>query len=128
MSARLAFPRTVFRARPGDRLARHRWSTCPDQRQSISPASAVSAKGAFWFATYHGALNGESFVELLKKLMHRRKKPLRLVLDGLPAHKTKAVKTYVVSWPRSLPKSATIPNWCARSSGIRVSPIFLTFE
>ena len=69
----------------------------PGQRQSISAASAVSAKGAFWFATYHGALNGESFVELLKKLMHRRKKPVRLVLDGLPAHKTKAVKTYVIS-------------------------------
>jgi transposase len=67
------------------------------QRQGISAASAVSAKGAFWFATYHGALNGESFVDLLKKLMHRRKKPLPLVLDGLPAHKTKAVKTYVAS-------------------------------
>ena len=71
--------------------------TVPGQRQGISAASAVSAKGAFWFATYTGALNGESFVELLKKLMHRRKKPVRLVLDGLPAHKTKAVKTYVAS-------------------------------
>lgn len=30
----------------------------PGQRQSISAASAVSAKGAFWFATYQGALNG----------------------------------------------------------------------
>jgi transposase len=69
----------------------------PGQRQSISAASAVSAKGAFWFATYQGALNGELFVELLKKLIHRRKKPLHLVLDGLPAHKTKAVKTYVTS-------------------------------
>ena len=69
----------------------------PGQRQSISAASAVNAKGAFWFTTYHGALNGESFVGLLKQLMHRRKKPVRLVLDGLPAHKTKAVKTYVAS-------------------------------
>jgi transposase len=69
----------------------------PGQRQSISAASAVSAKGAFWFATYQGGLNGESFVELLKKLMYRRKKPLHLVLDGLPAHKTKIVKTYVAA-------------------------------
>ena len=69
----------------------------PGQRQSISAASAVSAKGAFWFATYQGGLNGESFVELLKKLMHRRKKPLHLILDGLPAHKTKVVKTHVIS-------------------------------
>ena len=36
-------------------------------------------------------------MELLKQLMHRRKKPVRLVLDGLPAHKTKAVKTYVTA-------------------------------
>ncbi|MDP4028286.1 MAG: IS630 family transposase [Gallionella sp.] len=69
----------------------------PGQRQSISAASAVSAKGAFWFATYKGALSGDLFVELLKKLMYRRKKPLHLVLDGLPAHKTKAVKAYVAS-------------------------------
>ena len=69
----------------------------PGQRQSISAASAVSAKGAFWFATYKGALNGELFVALLKKLMYRRKKPLHLVLDGLPAHKKGAVKDYVAS-------------------------------
>lgn len=69
----------------------------PGQRQSISAASAVSAKGAFWFATYKGALNGERFVELLKRLMYRRKKPLHLVLDGLPAHKKAVVKDYVAS-------------------------------
>ncbi len=69
----------------------------PGQRQSVSAASAVSARGAFWFATYKGALNGELFVALLKKLMHRRKKPLHLVLDGLPAHKQKVVKNYVAA-------------------------------
>lgn len=69
----------------------------PGQRQSISAASAVTAKGAFWFATYKGGLSGELFVELLKKLMHRRKKPLHLVVDGLPAHKNKVVKDYVAS-------------------------------
>lgn len=69
----------------------------PGQRQSISAASAVSAKGAFWFATYKGALTGELFIELLKKLMHRRKKPVRLVVDGLPAHKTLVVRDYVAS-------------------------------
>ncbi len=42
------------------------------QRQSISAASAVSAKGAFWFATYQGGLTGELFVNLLKKMMNRR--------------------------------------------------------
>lgn len=69
----------------------------PGQRQSISAASAVNSKGAFWFQTYTGALCGELFVELLRKLMHRRKKPVHLVIDGLPAHKTAVVKQYVAS-------------------------------
>lgn len=67
----------------------------PGQRQSVSAASAVNAKGAFWFATYEGGLTGDLFVELLKSLMRRRKKPLHLVVDGLPAHKNAAVKKYV---------------------------------
>src|SRR5680860_75641 len=67
----------------------------PGQRQGISAASAVSAKGAFWFATYAGALHGELCVELLRKLMRGRRRPLHLILDGLPAHKSKAVKHYV---------------------------------
>jgi len=69
----------------------------PGQRQSVSAASAVNSKGAFWFATYQGGLNGELFVELLKRLMYRRKKPLHLVVDGLPAHKSTVVKDYVAS-------------------------------
>ena len=39
-------------------------------------------------------LTGELFVELLKKIMHRRKKPVRLVVEGLPAHKKAIVKEY----------------------------------
>lgn len=69
----------------------------PGQRQGISAASAVNSKGAFWFATYRGGLTGALFVELLKGLMYRRKKPLYLVVDGLPAHKNKIVKDYVIS-------------------------------
>jgi len=69
----------------------------PGQRQSVSAASAVSAKGAFWFATYKGGLTGELFVELLQKLLYRRKKKMHLVLDGLPAHKKAVVKEYVAS-------------------------------
>ncbi len=68
----------------------------PGQRQSISAASAVSAKGAFWFATYKGGLNGELFVTLLRRLMHRRRRSLHLIVDGLPAHKTRLVRDYVV--------------------------------
>jgi len=69
----------------------------PGQRQSISAASAVSAKGAFWFALYQGGLNGTLFVTLLRQLLRGRKRPLHLVLDSLPAHKTHRVAEYVAS-------------------------------
>src|SRR6476646_8162763 len=69
----------------------------PGQRQSISAASAVNAKGGFWYCTYQGGLNAEAFVSLLHRMMRRRPKPVHLVVDGLPAHKTKLVKDYVRS-------------------------------
>jgi len=67
------------------------------QRQSISAASAVNARGGFWYCTYHGGLNAELFVKLLRRMMRHRTKPVHLVLDGLPAHKTALVKDYAVS-------------------------------
>ncbi len=69
----------------------------PGQRQSISAASAVNAKGAFWFCTDEGALNAEGFVELLQAMMQYRRKPVHLVLDSLPAHKKAFVRDYVTS-------------------------------
>lgn len=81
------------------------WGVCgqtpiverPGQRQSISAASAVNAKGAFWFCMYEGALNGELFVELLQKMMYRRRRPVYLVVDGLPVHRRVLVRDYVAS-------------------------------
>jgi transposase len=69
----------------------------PGQRQGISAASAVNAKGGFWFRTYEGGLTAELFVQLLRQMMRRRTKPIHLVVDGLPAHKTLLVKEYVKS-------------------------------
>jgi transposase len=69
----------------------------PGQRQSISAASAVNAKGAFWYCTYQGGLNAKLFIVLLQRMMCHRTKPVHLVVDGLPAHKTKLVKDYVAS-------------------------------
>jgi transposase len=69
----------------------------PGQRQSISAASAVNAKGGFWHCTYEGGLTAELFVSLLGKMMRHRTKPVHLVVDGLPAHRTKLVKDFVQS-------------------------------
>ena len=63
----------------------------------MSAASAVNAKGAFWFSTYEGGLSGELFVTVLGKLTFNRRKAVHLVVDGLPAHKKAIVKEYVDS-------------------------------
>ena len=67
----------------------------PGQRQTISAASAMNARGGFWYCTYDGGLTAELFVCLLRKMMRHRSKPVHLVVDGLPAHKTELVKDYV---------------------------------
>src|SRR6476646_10650490 len=67
----------------------------PGQRQSISAASAVNAKGGFWFATYQGGMSADLFVAMLQLIMRGRRRPLFLILDSLPAHKAKVVQDYV---------------------------------
>jgi transposase len=46
---------------------------------------------------YQGGLTAERFVSLLRQMMRHRSRPVHLVLDGLPAHKTALVKAYVAS-------------------------------
>ena len=67
------------------------------QRQAINAISAVNAKGAFWYQVYHGKLNASLFRHFLRDFMKRRRKPVFLVLDSLPAHKAKSVEEYVES-------------------------------
>ncbi len=55
--------------------AHHPVVQVPRQRQRISAASDVSSKGAFWFATYAGALTGPLFVDLLRRIMRGRRNP-----------------------------------------------------
>ena len=68
----------------------------PGSRPTPKPQRglAVSANEAFWFATYAGALTGPLFVNMLRRMLRGCRKPLHLILDGLPAHKALAVKKY----------------------------------
>ena len=65
------------------------------RRQSVNAISAVNALGAFWYELYTERLNGARFVALLTHFMHRRQRPVFLVLDGHPAHIAKIVAQYV---------------------------------
>jgi len=52
-------------------------------------------EGNFWYSVYTGRLNAARFVEFLKDFMRYRRRPVFLVVDGLPAHKAKLVAAYV---------------------------------
>jgi hypothetical protein len=52
-------------------------------------------EGDFWYSVYTGRLNAARFVEFLKDFMRYRRRPVFLVVDGLPAHKAKLVAAYV---------------------------------
>jgi transposase len=57
----------------------------------------VNAKGEFWYKVYSGKLNAALFIQFLKDFMKGRRKPVFLVIDGLPGHRAKSVAQYVQS-------------------------------
>jgi transposase len=71
--------------------------TTSGQRQSLNVISAVNARGEFWAVTYTGKLNAESFVVFLQNFMGSQSGKIFLVVDGHPAHKANAVKSYIQS-------------------------------
>jgi len=66
------------------------------QRQSVSAISAVTVRESLWYSVYTGRLDATRFIEFLKAFM-RGRRPVFLVLDGLPSHKAKLVAAYVQS-------------------------------
>ena len=67
------------------------------QRQGINAISALSNSGGFWYRVYTERFNAEVCIECLKDLISNRKKPIYVITDGHPVHKSKKVKEYVAS-------------------------------
>lgn len=67
------------------------------QRQSINVITAVSNGGGFWYMAYSGRFNGGKFIECLNSFMKYRRRPVILIMDGHPVHKSKMVRDYVCS-------------------------------
>ena len=66
-------------------------------RSSVNLISAVSAKGALRFAVFDGTTTTASFIAFCKRLVHDAPGPVFLVVDGHPAHRSRAVRTWVAS-------------------------------
>jgi transposase len=67
------------------------------QRFGLNLISAVSARGGLRFMVVKGTLNGSRYVQFLKRLMHNASRPVFLIVDGHPVHKSRAVRAYVAA-------------------------------
>ncbi len=66
-------------------------------RFSVNIISAVSARGKLRFMAFEGKMNGDKFIEFLKRLIYKVPRPTFLILDGHPVHKSKKVKEFVAT-------------------------------
>jgi transposase len=62
------------------------------QRQGINAISAVSNRGGFWYQVYTERFNADVFIDCLKDLLRNRRKPVFIITDGHPVHKSKKVR------------------------------------
>ncbi len=67
------------------------------QRQSLNIITALSNTGGFWYMTYAGKFDADIFISCLSDFMRHRKRPVMIIMDGHPVHKSRKVKEYVQS-------------------------------
>jgi len=67
------------------------------RRFSFNMISAVSPRGDFRFMIHEGSVTAPTFKEFLTRLMIGASKPIFVIVDGHPIHKSKLVKDYVES-------------------------------
>ena len=66
-------------------------------RHSVNLISAVTAQGALRFAAYEGTFTSATFIDFCKRLLHDSDRPVFLVVDGHPTHRSRAVQDFVAS-------------------------------
>jgi transposase len=67
------------------------------RRFSFNMISAVSPRGDFRFMIHEGSITSSTFKEFLTRLMIGATRPVFVVVDGHPIHKSRLVKDYVAS-------------------------------
>lgn len=64
-------------------------------RFGMNLISAVSRTGQMHFAVVEGKVTAEVFVEYLRRLIHGRHRPVFLIVDGHPTHKSVMVRRFI---------------------------------
>lgn len=65
------------------------------QRQKVNAISALSSSGGFWYHLYRERFNADVFIECLQDLIKNRKRPIFVIMDGHPVHRSKKVNAFV---------------------------------
>ncbi|MFA5183803.1 MAG: IS630 family transposase [Syntrophales bacterium] len=66
-------------------------------RFGLNLISAVSPQGKMRFITVEGTVTAAVFVEFLKRLLYNADRPVFLIVDGHPAHRSKLVSKFVAA-------------------------------
>ena len=66
-------------------------------RFSVNMVSAINMRGHLRFMTFKGRMNSDRFIEFLNRMIHNSAKPIFLVVDGHPTHRSAKVRRYIES-------------------------------
>lgn len=66
-------------------------------RFKVNMMSAISPRGALRFMIFDGRMNADVFCEFLKRLIHDAEKPIYLIVDNHPVHRSYKVRDFVQS-------------------------------
>lgn len=66
-------------------------------RFGLNVISVVNRQGKLRFMVFNGRLNGDLFIQFLRRLLYGASHPIFLIVDGHPAHKSAKVGKFVAS-------------------------------
>ena len=79
-------------------------------RFGLNMVGAISTRGQLRFMVVKGSVSSEKICDFLEKLMHNAEKPVYLIWDGHPTHRSKKVKEYIASFDGKL-KVFVLPSY-----------------
>ena len=65
------------------------------KRDKVNMISAISPKGEMRFMVFEGKMDAPQFIEFLERLIDRAKRPVYLIVDGHPVHRSRAVQAWL---------------------------------
>jgi len=66
-------------------------------RFGLNVISVVNRQGKLRFMVFNGRLNGDLFIQFLRRLLYGAIHPIFLIVDGHPVHRSAAVRKFVAS-------------------------------